>query len=450
MTRSSCPKMQSMFMRVCLGLALFAPIPLWSQTNSGTGATADSADNSQMLIPPTVSDQAYPSAGRAETRSNYLSGGLNVSAAYIDNFYAGNSGPEVSEKIYTFQPSLSLDQTTERQHHTINYSPGYTLYQPSNGLNQVDQNATVSYSYRFAPYVTLSAGDSLRKSSNAFGAADTVSGSPQPSEVGVIAPFVQQLTNNANAELTIQTGRDTMIGFSGTVGTLHFPNTTQSTGLYDSDTRSGSAFYNRRFGSKHYLGLSYGYSDISESPTGTTSSTQTHTISGNYTLYVLPGLSFSVSGGPQYSETAQTGLPTSGSWGPSIMASMGWRGSRASFSANYFRGVSGGGGLLGAFHSNTAGAFLHWQVKRTWSTGVSANYSLNKSVTPLLFLGMQGGHSVSETATLAHALSTHINLDFHYDHVHQNYAGIESIAANPNSNRETLSLSWQFMRPLGQ
>jgi hypothetical protein len=123
---------------------------------------------------------------------------------------------------------------------------------------------------------------------------------------------------------------------------------------------------------------------------------------------------------------------------------------RTNLAANYSHSVTGGGGLMGAYRSNAASGSLRWQISRAWSVGTGAGYFLNKSVTPLSFQSTGSGHSMSENGRLSHSLSDHMSLDFSYDHVHQDYATIQSVAANPNSNRESISLSWEFTRPVGQ
>lgn len=441
-----------MWIRSCAVIALFAAIPVWSQVDTPSATGEDTADSSQMLVPPPVSGEAFPTAVRGETRSNYLRGGVNVNVAYIDNMYAGSSAGAVSEEIYSIRPTISYDQTTERQHRTFTYSPGYTFYQPSSALNEADQNATVGYRYRLTPHVALNAGDTFRRSSNAFGSGDaglgTVGGSP--SNVGIIAPFAQQQADNANVSLTVQASMNSMFGVSGTGGFLQYPNHTETAGLYDSDSRSGAAFYDHRFAGIHYFGVNYVYSQMLAYPPIGTSTTVTHTISAYYTFYPTRSISFSVSGGPQYYEVSETSLAATKSWTPSWTVSANWQGMHATFAASYSRSVSGGGGLLGAYQTDSANGSLRWILSRRWSAGTGAVYFLTKSVTPLSLMSTGNGHSVAENVRVSRSLTDHLNVDFAYDHDRQDYAAIASVATNPDSNRESVSVSWQFSRPIGQ
>ena len=241
-----------------------------------------------------------------------------------------------------------------------------------------------------------------------------------------------------------------MVGASGMWMTLQYPNPSEVTGLYNSGSRGGTAFYNRRISASQYAGVTYQYADTLTHPANASSETVTQGISAFYTIYPMSTLSVSVSGGPQHYQVAQTALPTLSSWGPSVTTSMGWQGRYATFAASYSQSVTGGGGLLGAYHSKSANGAVRLKLSRTWTIGASASYSINKSVTPLLLGGIQGGHTVSGTIRVEHPVGKQLSLSFEYDRLHESYGGIPSISANPNSNRETIALSWQFMRPLGK
>ncbi len=158
----------------------------------------------------------------------------------------------------------------------------------------------------------------------------------------------------------------------------------------------------------------------------------------------------SVSGGPQYYWTLESPLPATGSWGPSVTASVGWQRTHTSFAANYSQGVTGGGGLLGAYHSRSTGATARWQMARTWTASAAGAYAINNALGGLPMTGGQSGQTLSAGGTLEHSLGVQLGIAFHYDHIHQGYEGIAAIAANPDSDRETISIAWHFQRPLGR
>jgi hypothetical protein len=420
---------------------------------SATGGFSTS--QTQMMTPPPVSGTGYPTEVGGEERTNYVRGGLTSTAGYINNLYAGSGATSVAETTVSILPTISYDATTVRQRASFAYSPGFTFYRPSSTLNEVDNAARAGYNFRLTEHATLSASDSFQDSSSTFNPEDsavsgTVSGQPQSSVPGVLPPFSKRLTNFANAQLTLQTGLNEMIGGSGLSTELRYPNPAQTPGLYNSSSRGGSAFYNRRIAGSQYIGVTYQYMDMLANPTSGTFATQTHTISGYYSFYPIARLSLSVSGGPQYYQTVEAPLPAMGSWGPSVVTSMGWQGVRTNLAASYSQAVTGGGGLLGAFHSRSASASARWQLARTWTVSAAGAYSINKTVNALLIPGQQGGHSLSGNAAIDHSLGNQFSVAFNYDCIHEDYAGIVAIATNPNSDRESISIVWHFERPLGR
>ncbi len=408
-----------------------------------------------MATPPPVSGAAFPTAVGAETRSNYIRGGVNFQTSYIDNLYGGTAGHPIGETTFSLLPTVTIDQTTPRQHRLISYSPGFIFYRPTSSLDEVNQNAVAEYQLRLTPHSSISLNDTFLDSSTSFLSSNsevggTVSGSAQSATPEIVPPFAQELSNQANAEFSVQTGRDTMIGISGMATLLHYPNPSETSGLYDSSSRGGSAFYNRRLTESQYAGATYAYSQFLTYPPNSTSETQTHTISAFYTLYLKKQLSLSISGGPQYYLVTQPPFPSSSAWQPSIMASIGWQGQRTSFAASYLREVTGGGGLLGAYKTSSANISARWQIARNWTAGVGGAYANYSNVSPALFSSTAGGHFISGDTTLEHSFAKQLLVGLEYDRMHDSYGGVTSLTANPNSDRVSGSISWQFMRAIGR
>jgi hypothetical protein len=439
-----------MLTRICLSLALLVAIPAWCQVEpDATGAPPNTAD--EMQTPPPVNGDAYPTATGAETRSNYLRTGLTFETAYDDNAFGGGGGAPVSEIFYTIRPTIALDQTTSRLHQTFTYSPGFTIYQPTSTLNGMNQSASVNFQYRLTPHMAVSATDSFQKTTSVFNQPfGGVSGSTASPTAGIVAPFAEQLGNRASGQLSYQFSRNGMIGGGGNSTILNYPNPAQAAGLSNSNSRGGSAFYNLRLPSKQYIGVTYQYSDMSESSANGQSETRIHSINSFYTVYLKQTLSLSISGGPQHFDVAQFPIPESSSWTPTVTASMGWQRSRTNFAASYSRTVTGVGGLLGAFRSNNATASARWQLAHTLTVGSAASYQIQKNVSPTTLSFAQGGRSVSGTFSVQHPISEHFSAEFGYTRLHQSYNGETAIAQNLDSDTESISISYQFARPLGR
>jgi hypothetical protein len=416
---------------------------------------------SSMLVPPPVSDSGYPTGVGAEKRSNFFRLGVTFRTGYIDNLYSGASSGTISETTYSIYPTIAFDQTTYRRDFSVVYNPGFTFYHPSSALNEVDQSASVTYNFRITPHIAIHVADTFLKTSTSFNPASIGSVSISGPAPAIITPFASLLTNTAAGVLSYQFSPTGMVGLSGDTFILRYPNLNQVPGLYNSNEGGGGFFYNYRLTGTQYMGANYRYERITVSPTGAEFDTQTNTIFLFYTIYLKQHLSLSVSGGPQHYAITQTGtlnsasaasavsIPTTSAWTPAVSASMGWQERRTNFVVGYARTVTSGRGLVGTFASNSASATFRWQMLRKWTSGAGISYSSYKTVDALLVSSTEGGHSLATSVTLEHPIGSRFYTSFGYDHLHQSYGGIPVISANPDSNRISGSISWQFARPLG-
>ena len=435
------------------------PLPLLAQVEAAPAATTaaqPAVEDTQMQTPPPVSTGSYPSTPLSEDRSNYLRGGLTFNTAYSDNVLGSTNGHPVSDVSYSIWPTIALDETTARMHWVFSYSPGFTFYQRVSDLNQADQNLGIQFRYRLSPHLTLDLHDTLQKSSNVLNNPDLISsngvqGNPAGQTVEIVPPVADRLNNVGSALLSYQFSPRDMVGASGSFTNLHYPNPSEVQGLYDSTMLTGSAFYNRRLSSRSYIGANYQYLKVLAYPTGSDSVTETHAIVGFYTFYIKPTLSLSFSGGPQHYRVSQgTLFPTSSSWSPQVSASLGWQTRLTAFALSYSRLVTGGGGLLGAYHSNAANFSVRQIISRHWSAGAGFTYSDSKSVTPSFFQSSQDGHSIIGTASIERAIGRNIRFSAGYNRIHQSYKGVSVIAGTPDTNREFVAISYSFTRPLGR
>ena len=452
------------FLILCFFAPVLSVLPLWSQAdNPGQDAPANAVDHPEdrMQTPPPVTGANYPAVVTAQEKSNYLRYGVVFTPAYSDNVLAGTSPHPVSDISYSIAPTIAIDTTTPRLHWVGSYAPGFTLYQRESGLNMADQNASFDFEYRLSPHVNLSARDAFLKSSNVFnqpglGAGATISGGAQVPNFTVIAPLASVLTNTGSVDLTYQFALNGQIGASGTFTNLHYPDPSQVPGLADSASQGGSAFYSFRISKMHYIGVTYQYQRLLTYPAAGLSETQTHAVLLYYTLYPTTHFTMSFFGGPQYSDTVQPpippfnlSLPEAKAWTPAAGGSLSWQGRLTNLAVSYSHVISGGGGLMNAVHLDTGSPSIKRQITKTLSGTVSGAYAQNKMLGNFLAAGFNG-HSVSGTASLSQLVGQHLTLGLGYTRLHQSYSGVPSLAANPDTNREFISISYQFSRPLGR
>lgn len=459
---------------VWLGVVLLASLPAWSQSTTQPATSQDDKPNvmvpaasgpllsavmnddtrdDRMLAPPPVSGANYPVSFTSEERSNYLRGGVTFNTAYSDNVLGATNSTPVSDVSYSVWPTIALDATTPRLHTLLTYAPGFTFYQRTSTRNEADENAAIDFEYRVSPHVTFSARDGFQKSSNVFNQPDlgsgVVSGGTQEPNVSVIAPLADRLSNNGNVAIAYQFAANEMMGASGTFTNLHYADEAQVPGLFDSSTQGGTAFYSLRLAKKHYVGVSYQYQRLVTYPTVGQNETQTHAALFFYTVNPSSRSSISLFGGPQRSDTVQPSLVPLRSWTPAAGASLNWQSRLTTFAVSYAHTITGGGGLIGAVQSDSATASLRQQITKTLAGSVTGFYAQN-DILGGAALGASNGHSVSGTASLQQQFGQHLSLQLGYTRLHQDYSTVAVLAANPDTNREFVSITYQFARPLGR
>ncbi|MGB6987608.1 MAG: hypothetical protein WBD89_00065, partial [Candidatus Sulfotelmatobacter sp.] len=192
-------------------------------------------------------------------------------------------------------------------------------------------------------------------------------------------------------------------------------------------------------------------------PASETNETQTHALLLFYTLNPTKRFSISVFGGPQYadvgpqfSDTVAT-PPTAAfrSWNPSAGGSLGWQGHLSSLAISYAHLISNGGGLIGAVKTDNVSASIRQQLRRTLSATAAGGYAEN-DILAAAPLTTGNGHTVSGTASLQQLFGQHLNVQLGYTRLHQNYSSVAVLATTPDTNREFVSISYQFSRPLGR
>lgn len=441
-----------MLARICLVVCLLAWLPAWCQETTGKDADKVSEDQSQLQVPPPVSNQAYDTSFEGVEESNYLRGGITFTGAYSSNVYLSTT--PIGDMSYSVWPTLSLDKTTYRTHFTLNYAPGFTMYQRTSSLNQADQNLSSELHYRLSPNLTASVTESFQKMSNVFNqpnplAATPVSGGVPMGGAAVIPPVANMLTNATTAQLTYQVGESSMIGGSGNYNTLTYPDPEQAPGLYNSRTAGGSFFYSTRIHELNAVGVTYQYQNYLSFQTNLPNTeSKIQTIFFFYTRYLSPNWSVSLSGGPQYYSSTQGTLPTEAAWQPMVMVSMNWRNERNNFAGSYSHTVSGGGGLSGTFDSNAVAASFNRQLSKNWNAAVSASYANYQSLTPLFLFATTNGHSLLGTASLQRTFNSYMAFQFGYSWIQQSYTNLQNPITSPNMNRVFVSLNFTFAKPL--
>jgi hypothetical protein len=412
-----------------------------------------------MLTPPPVSGQAYPILTGAEEHTNYVSFGATANIAYDDNVEGGYTGVSKGDMIYSIWPTVSLNRSSPRLREVLNYSPGFTIYQPSSVFNAADQNATGDLQYLMGTHTTLDLSDNFDRSSSLFNqpfsaTQGAVTGGVPTQTSGALPAFADRILNTASAQLTNQTGDNGMIGLSANYGQLDYPNTKEVAGLYNATSYEGGAFVTQRPTRRQYLGANVQHARIVSNLNGIDNVMQRDNIFGFYTIYLRnlqqSMLSLSITAGPEHYSIAQYPEALLSKWTPSGTVSLGWQAHLSSASASYTRAVTGGGGLPGAYEEDGAEAMYRRQLRPTWDFNVSMVYTRNKSATPEFAFAVPGGHTVTAGVSADHTFSKNLKMTFGYDWMDQSYKAVVSLSPIPISNREYCAITYQLTRPVGR
>ena len=195
----------------------------------------------------------------------------------------------------------------------------------------------------------------------------------------------------------------------------------RQSGLYSSSGESGSAFYSRRLSAAQYFGVSYDYSRTITNPPNSSIDIQMHSPLPFYTIYFNTKSSLSI----LRRSAVRKHFP-----GPARIIEHMVAGGRGEHGVarqprrrfvSYLHVVTSGGGLLGAFHSDSVNGSGNVAINRTWSASLGVSYATISAVTQLGGVNYSGGNSFTANATLQHSFGEHFTVQGGYDRLGQNY-----------------------------
>jgi hypothetical protein len=435
----------AMFLLGSLSLARCqeGPVPAFAQGNG----PSDEA----VVLPAIVSgDSASPLFPAEGERSNYLSGGLSFITAYDDNALA-TSSDRVSDTSFALMPYISFNQTRSRLRWQMDYAPGFTFYQRFDGRNQDDQNLSVALEYRLTPHVTVRLKDAFVKTSNFLGGPGQVQQSPfglaQQSNLTVITPIADRISNGGSGEVNWQFGPNSVLGARGLSYVLHFPDTQNAADLSDTHSQAGEAFVAHRISRIHWVSATYRYQRIVTDLDNST--TLTHSLLLSYTLNFTPTMSFSLFAGPQHADTTSQSIAPSQKWLPAAGATYSWQTNHLGFETNLAHKISDGGGLAAAVRLTTLDAYVRYEWAKNWLARFGGSYGKNELIEPLATFS-QDSRSAIGLVAISHQIGEHLTIEASYVRANQKYLDASNGWVAFNRNRPQISISYGFSRPIGR
>jgi hypothetical protein len=415
-------------------------------------ASADDLNSSLPRIPGLLGGAGISSAFLSELRrSNYLRGGINVSAAYDDNPFLVSSGATSNTSVSIF-PNLSIEESSSTIRWRLGYSGGLTIDENLASQNQDSQNLNFDSQYRLSPHVNLRVAENFSLTTGFFDAGNgsgSVIGSGGPN-TSLITPLATQRSSVSTVETNYHFALNDLVGASGSFYDSHFSNLNAGEELTNTQTATGSAFWLHRLVRADWAGASYRFDRITfnggESRVHSFYAVNTLNLSNRFTLTGFVG--------PQYSDNqglAPGGLQASNSWSVAGGVEGGWQEQRTSASAGYSRIISDGGGLLDVVRLQNVHATFRRELVSRWAVAVSASRGANQSLIVPTATSASSINLTSAGIALDRNVGRSFGLRMGYSHDFQAQMGLPApdTTLNASRNRFFVTVSYQWAKPLG-
>jgi len=181
-------------------------------------------------------------------------------------------------------------------------------------------------------------------------------------------------SNAFAAQATYSLSRRSSLTFGGSYGLLHFT----QTGNVDNDMVIGTAGYNYALNKTDSIGLLYRFSAYHY--TGEPQALGNNVVNIVYVKKISQRIALSLFGGPQFTTyRIPIGTAThnvSGSGGVTFSYAI----PRGSLSADYFHGLTNGGGVLVGSNADQVKFGFSHLIGRVWSANINLGYSRNSSL----------------------------------------------------------------------
>lgn len=413
------------------------------------------ADEMPLTVPVTLNGQAGSMAFRAETPTeSFLKGGIAFVGSYTDNALLTNSD-KLDNFSYEVLPHITWLEITPRVSLNLGLNGGMIFNNNLSAQNQAAESVSLESAWRVTEHVTFTLTDAFSNTTGMFSltgsqSEGTAVGAVEQSNNSLLVPPAQRtISNQSQAELRQQVGRNSVIGVRATLSLLDFPRsskTAQFGTLYDSRAYSAEAFYNWKFASQQWFGLTARGQRFETLPSIAT--TDVGSLIMYYSAEPISSIMLTFFAGPEYSNTALraggAGLNGQGRfWGSSEGATLNWKASSSSASVSFVRQLNDGGGLASAANLQSVSANMRQQLSRHQNE-IEFGFTTSKS-DPLLVRESINGLSVF--VLFQQRLMRSYVMQAGYSWQRQDLPLTRTPA---DANRTWFSVAYDFSRPLGK
>jgi len=410
---------------------------------------------------PVLSSGQMPSAtptANTELANTYR---LGVTAgAHFDDNAVVRATPRQWDVGYMIFPLIEFTETRSRLDWMVSYSPGVDISQNLLYRNQFTQRFDGKVSWLVSPHGLLTAQEYYLVSTNPFAQLGGGASSPGPTispNQGLFIPNIRRTSTLTNALYSYRVTEHSSFGIGGNFLLSKFDNTPRkgpTTALINSQRVSAEAYYNHQFSAREALGFQYGV-QVLRFPRFDARTT-THTILVFDQVTISPRSTFTIYGGPEYADTFNQVVLNLGffvltipvkaqQWSGAGGVIYNWTGDRFGISLDFQRGVSDGGGLVGAVELNSGRAKLSWRLSRRWTLGTSLEGSSN---TLLATQNNQELLAYSARAELSQQITQNLSMNWSYGRLNQT-GGFANFPIG-NHDFASATLTYSLLRPIGR
>jgi hypothetical protein len=137
-------------------------------------------------------------------------------------------------------------------------------------------------------------------------------------------------------------------------------------------------------------------------------------------------------------------------WSPAGGASYTWRGKRLALRLSGSSMVTDGGGATGAVRAVTGSGELRRDFTKRWTASLGFTYSDGRLIEGAATTNASTITTEQATLGVVHKLSQRVSMSGQYSHVQQLSQGAITPYNSGNHNRASMSLMYQFAKPLGR
>ncbi len=349
---------------------------------------------------------------------------------------------------------FALDEQWGHFHLITQYYGARLFYYPASSFSSSYHDLSFSPTLTFGRWAVRLREDLHVSPEQSFGGLD-IAGAPLPASDAALTNvtplleppqtiatgWAERLDNTSLAEVDYSLSRRSTVTLSGSYGLLHF----FQPGYIDGNTAQGYVGYTYRLSRRNSMAITYNYSLMSFTGTTTRTVSQLAQLSFSHTLAAR--WSFQVAGGPELLQLEGLGLPSGGQLTWSLTSSLNYLTHHNAYALQYFRGVTGGSGVILGAETEGVTATVSRALTRYWSGALDSGAARNT--------GLVASQALSQFdywfagANVGRPLGRHLHFNLNYVYEQQTQAGgcpVLSCGTNTGRNAGSFTLEWH---PLG-